>query len=835
MTSKSTKTSKSTIDIYTHQDKTRLNTPPSGLVSTTTDKPNGTTTYQHDPHIDPYLSWSGKREEDEFDVYNTSLHLHEKINPATIISYFLKNKTDYEQLSLFEQDKLPPDQEIEFYQHPQNWTNRLIAGDSLLVMHSLLYKESMENKVQMVYLDPPYGIKYSSNFQPFTHQRDVKESDEYLSHEPEVIKAFRDIWELGIHSYLSYLRNRLLLARELLHPSGSVFVQISDENVHLIRIIMDEIFGKENFVALIPFRTKNRPMGAKYLEQMCDFLVWYAKGKKQLKYRQLYLDKETQGNSIWKYIGFSDGRYRKLTQEEVSNYTLLKEDFEKGADVFRSGNLEAVGKDESRTYTVEFEGQQYKPTGSWKYDKQVIQRLIEKKLVFVEGNFLRGKYFLKDYPVQALTIPWLDTNLGNIKTYVVQTAVKVLERCILMTTDPGDLVFDPTCGSGTTAYVAEMWGRRWITCDTSRIALTLTKQRLMTATYAYYQLKYPEQGISSGFQYKTVPHVTLKSLAQNLPPEQETLYDQPVIKASKCRVTGPFTVEAVPSLRVIPLNGREPSIQDTNRGLSQSGPTAQQQTYLHELKNSGVRTRENQVITFSKVEPTQASSFLHAYAEIGHNEHTQYAYISIGPDYAPLEIRQAQLAVEEAQALKHKPDYLILSAFHFDPEAVKYIHTLEWPGVQVLQVSMNTDLLTQDLRKGSKSSQSFWLVGQPDIHITKHNNETYQVCVKGFDYYDPSSGKVESYNTHNIAMWFLDTNYDGHCLFPHQVFFVMPDGKNDWTKLKKTLKSIIDDTQLSTFTGTQSLPFSKGVHQQIAVKIIDNRGIESFVIRDIDE
>ena len=240
-----------------------------------------------------------------------------------------------------------------------------------------------------------------------------------------------------------------------------------------------------------------------------------------------------EGDQLWKYLGFPDGTFRKMTKKEICNHSLLSEDVGKGGKIFQAVSIEPVGKNESRTYEVEFEGKKYKPSSSWKYDKETMNNLLKKKLLISEGNSLRGKYFLEFYPVQALTIPWNDTNLGNIKNYVVQTAVKVLERCLLMTTDPGDLVLDPTCGSGTTAYVAEQWGRRWITCDTSRVATTLARQRLMTANFNYYKLAYPDKGVGSGFEYKKVPHITLKSIANNEPSATETLYDQPLVDKSK--------------------------------------------------------------------------------------------------------------------------------------------------------------------------------------------------------------------------------------------------------------------------------------------------------------
>jgi len=524
-------------------------------------------------------------------------------------------------MGLFEEERdIPLRHAIEFYQHSHDWSNRMIAGDSLLVMNSLLQKENMAGKVQCVYMDPPYGIKYGSNFQPFVNKREVKDGkDEDLTAEPEMIKAFRDTWELGIHSYLSYMRDRLLLARELLTDSGSVFVQISDENVHLVRCLMDEVFGVENFVAQISFRTKNMPMNPKHLEQMCDFAIWYAKNKTKVKYRKLYLNKDVEGDQLWKYIGFPDGTFRKMTKKEINNHSLLSEEIQAGGKIFQAISMEPVGKNERMIFEVEFEGQKYKPSNSWAYNEETMDNFIKEKLLMAEGNSLRGKYFLEFYPIQALTIPWNDTNLGNIKNYVVQTATKVVQRCILMTSDPGDLVFDPTCGSGTTALVAELWGRRWITCDTSRVALTLAKQRLMTATFDYYKLAYPDEGISSGFEYKKVPHITLKSIANNEPPVTEILFDQPFKDTKRARVTGPFTAEAVPSPTAQPIDIPSPLQEQEKRmvadvSVARSGETLHQSEWRDELLKTGIRGKGGQRISFSWVEPLPCR-WLHADAE----------------------------------------------------------------------------------------------------------------------------------------------------------------------------------------------------------------------------
>ena len=856
------KTKEISVESYSHKGKKRKNNPPVGLVSSATDKLNGRTKYQHDPYIDPYLSWAGKKEGTEFEVQNVSLHIHERIDPKRIIKSFLKEDTNPKQPSLFEQpDNDPPlTKAIDFYRHEQDWTNRLIAGDSLLVMNSLLKKEGMADKVQMVYFDPPYGIKYNSNFQPFVNKRDVKDgNDADIPAEPEMIQAFRDTWELGIHSYLTYLRERLFLAKELLHESGSCFVQISDENVHLVRNLMDEIFAKENFVSLISYTTTSGFV-TKYLSRTGDYIIWYAKNKEALKYRQLFLEKKhpfDDPDSKYDQIELENGERLPLTKELIEEYLNGKL---KGK-IFRYGGIDSQGGSMSENTPVKFEGKIYYPAKGRRWSASYpagMEKLIKANRVGVQGSRLAYIRYFKDFPLYKIDNFWADIG-GTVqsrtdpKIYVVQTGTKVIERCLLMTTDPGDLVLDPTCGSGTTAYVAEQWGRRWLTCDTSRVAITLAKQRLMTAKFDYYKLAHPNEGIRSGFKYKTVPHITLGSIANNEPAKQETLYDQPFVEKGKVRVTGPFTVEAVPSLRVKPFDGKEPKLEITNEQLARTGETGRQSEWRDELKASGIRTIGGKLISFSRVEPMVATRFLHAEAEIledsGENKKPvpagikRGAYISFGPDYGPLEQRQVEEAIKEARSLKNKPDFVIFAAFHFDPEAAKDIDQInlsrqalsgDWQGVKILKAQMSVDLLTRDLRKKRSSSQSYWLIGQPDVEVVKTKGSKFKVKVNGFDYYDPVSGEIISKGTKHIAMWFLDTDYDERSLYPEQVFFPEGDSKRDWTKLAKALNGEVNEELIEQFRSIESLPFSAGEHRKIAVKIIDNRGIESFVIKRLE-
>lgn len=824
-------TSQKPIEQYEHKDKERLNNPPVGLVDAHTD--NGgfkKKTYQYDPHLDPQLQWAGKAEHTSFDVPTVSLHVHERIDPRRIIETVKKEEEAPTQMSLFEEQKKPLREAIEFYKHKENWSNRLIAGDSLLVMNSLLEKEGMGGKVQMVYFDPPYGIKYGSNFQPFVNKKDVKDgNDSDLTSEPEMVKAFRDTWELGIHSYLTYLRDRLLLAHQLLHESGSIFLQISDENVHHVRELLDEVFGSNNFVALIPFRKKTMPFGASFIEQMNDFIIFYAKSKSNLKYRQLFVEKDVRGDQDWNWYLDEDGVEHRMTEEQHETHFGLP----KNSKIFRLKSLEPSGLMQSGMFDYEFKGRTFKhPSNGYGTTPDGMKILEKKNRIQVKGNLLNYRLFLEDYPFSAMTASWYDTVGADKKKYVVQTNTEVIKRCLLMTTDPGDLALDITCGSGTTAFVAENWGRRWITCDTSRIALTLTKQRLMAANFAFFEMAHPNEGVGSGFKYKTVPHITVGSIANNEPAPEETLYDKPLTDNKKVRVTGPFTVEAVPAPVAKSFEDVEADTNvEADNSVSRSGETLRQDEWRNELHRAGVRTKGGKLIEFTRVEPLSGTRFLQAEAETKEDT-PKRVVVCFGPEHAPLEQRMVELALEEARTLKPKPEIILFCAFHFDSEARKDIEETNWPGITLLEAQMNADLLTDDLKKKRSSNESFWLIGQPDVQIKEiksgDDKGKYTVEVNGFDYYNPKTGTVDSGGKGDIAMWMLDHDYDGRSLFPSQVFFPMAGAKEGWATLAKNLKAEIDEEKIEAFGGTVSLPFTAG--KNVAVKIIDARGIESLKI-----
>ena len=768
------------IENYTHPEEKRVNNPPVGLVTPETDPDAGKKTYAYDPHLDPMLQWAGKAQRASFDIPTVSLHVHERIDPRSVIEAVRKkNGEDFVQGSLFSMlEENPPLREaVDFYKHKHNWSNRLIAGDSLLVMNSLLEKEGMAGKVQMVYIDPPYGIKYGSNFQPFVNKRTVKDSnDEDLTTEPEMIKAFRDTWELGIHSYLTYLRDRLRLAHELLHESGSVFVQISDDNVHHVREICDEIFEPDNFVNLITFKKTtgagSPAGGTNVLARTNDYLVWYAKDLANIKYRELFMPRTGEGWVNYDYVRLPDGTHRRMNAEENSDWSKLPE----GSRVYRRDNLTSTSSAGESSEPYEFKGTKYWPgKGGWKTSKAGLEKLAQAERLEAYGTTLSYRRFAGDFPFFRYNNLWDDTVTGGYaeqRYYVVQTTTKVVQRCILIVTDPGDLVLDITCGSGTTAYIAEQWGRRWITCDTSRVALTLAKQRLMTAVFEYFELAHPIEGVDSGFRYRTAPHITLKSIANSQPPKEETLYDQPVIDRGKVRVTGPFTVEAVPAPVVRTLDDIEEGEKLADSSIARSGETQRQSDWRDELLKAGIRGKGGQRIEFSRVEPLPGTRWLHADAETK-DDNPQRVVVSFGQEYAPLEQRQVGLALDEAETLRPKPKIIVFAAFQFDPEAAKDIEETNWPGVTLLKAQMNADMLTEDLKKKRASNESFWLIGQPEIDDEKikagEHKGKYQISVRGFDYYNTKTGEIESGGSDKIAMWMLDTDYDSRSIFPRQV------------------------------------------------------------------
>ena len=470
---------------------------------------------------EPWLEWATKREQHEkgfFEVDPVALHIHERVSAQAIVRIAMREDV---QRDLFADPQQPYQQAVQFYKHDMDWANRLILGDSLQVMSSLARRENLAGKVQMIYMDPPYGIKFASNFQSEVGRRDVKDRDEDLSREPEMVRAYRDTWTLGVHSYMSYLRDRFIAARALLLETGSIFVQIGDENLHLVRTLLDEVFGRKNFQSVITFRT-SVPLKSVGLAGITDYVIWYSKNTDQMKRFDLFSDRESGAGGIYTNVEEPTGHRRTMTAAE-------REEPEVAAAhgrIFGTDNLVSTGYTTTCIFDVDYEGTRYAPASgkSWKTNPEGMRRLLSARRVNASGKTLRAMMYIDDYPVQKLTNLWTDVKGESDKQYVVQTSQKVVQRCMLMTTEPGDLVLDPTCGSGTTAFVAEAWGRRWITVDTSRVAITVARARLVSGLHESYRVKGDGLRPSNGFVYRTVPHVTLKSVAQN--PNLDPLFEK---------------------------------------------------------------------------------------------------------------------------------------------------------------------------------------------------------------------------------------------------------------------------------------------------------------------
>jgi len=521
------RSAKTPVESIKHKDK-RKNIPTEELrdfVAADESAPK-TMLYPRDPSLDPQLVWKGKDEQDRNDlaVPVVPIYIQEKIHPQAIINALPRIDHSGGQLDFFADfNGLPNEfsERVDFYHHEGNWSNRMILGDSLLVMTSLAEKEGLKGKVQTIYLDPPYGIKFGSNWQVSTRKRDVKDGKaEDATRQPEQVRAFRDTWKLGIHSYLAYLRDRLVVARDLLTETGSIFVQIGDENVHLVRCMMDEVFGSENFVSLVTY-SKTTGATVVLLPGTADYILWYAKRKDSVKYRRLFNEKVLGGEGAGKYdqVELADGTRRAMNADEMTPA---------GSRVYRLDNLmsQSMGREKGEGaaswFAVKIDAREFTPNirSRWKTNEEGMSRLLLARRVQVTSNTLAYVRFLGDFPAYPITNTWMD--IGGIqsrtdpKVYVVQTATTAIERCLLMTTDPGDLVLDPTCGSGTTAYVAEQWGRRWITVDTSRVALALARTRLMAAKYPYYLLADSAEGIKKEMEVSGTAILAVKEKVRGM-------------------------------------------------------------------------------------------------------------------------------------------------------------------------------------------------------------------------------------------------------------------------------------------------------------------------------
>jgi adenine-specific DNA-methyltransferase len=889
---------KKIVETLTHEEASRKNIPTAefqSVMQSEEEKPIRVTYERRNRDLDPQLVWRGKDEQDWSDLVTHAppLYIQEKVHPKVLIDDLLRrSKTEKkaveDQFDLFADFNGVPEgnAKTEFYQHDANWSNRMILGDSLQVMASLAEREGLRGQVQCIYFDPPYGIRFNSNFQWSTTSRDVKDGNvDHITREPEQVKAFRDTWRDGIHSYLTYLRDRLTVARDLLADSGSIFIQIGDENVHRIRGLLDEVFGEDGLVAQIYFATTSGRQDAT-IDRLGNYILWYAKNQRAVKYRPLFAEK-------------------------------LEPDAESASD------LQSQGIRSTGSFDVDAFGKKYVPLpgNHWKATQDGVDRLLRADRVKAMKQVIRYRRFSQDFPVTSIADVWTDTGggAGPDKIYVVQTSVRVLQRCILMSSDPGDLILDPTCGSGTAAYVAEQWGRRWITIDTSRVALALARARIMGARYPYYLLadskdgqqkeaevthSVPPEGpthgnIRQGFVYERVPHITLKSIANNaeidviwerfqstleplreqlnaalkqkweeweIPREAddkwpepatklhaewwqqriarqkeidasiaakadyEYLYDKPYDDKRKVRVAGPFTVESLSPHRVLAVDENDELID----GASKSKNGDEQgfvQMILENLKTAGVQqAHKEDKIAFTAITPWPGYlvSAEGRYAEGAAGSGAEKrAAIFIGPEFGTVSRPDLVKAAREAGDAGF--DVLVACAFNYDAHSAEFDKLGRIP---VLKARMNADLHMADDLKNTGKGNLFVIFGEPDIDILKGAGGQIQVKVNGVDVFHPSTGEVRSDGADGIACWFIDTDYNEESFFVRHAYFL---GANDpYKSLKTTLKAEVNEEAWATLNSDTSRAFDKPKSGRIAVKVINHLGDEVMKVFRVD-
>ena len=756
-----------------------------------------------DPMVDPVLFWSGKRSKRTIPVLPLQRNeivseskIRQIVETARGASLKEKGQTRLPayfaelEKSLRESDR---DRRVEFYTHDGGWKNKLVCGDSLLAMEALLKYEGLRGQVQTIFIDPPYGVSYNTNFQQRVDS--TKNDEEGQADDVLTVKAYRDTWSLGVHSYLSHLQERLYLCRELLTDSGSIFVQMGDENLHHVRELLDEVFGRRNFVSQILFR-KTGGLKRSGLSSVGDYLLWYAKDIEQVKFRRLYLTKRPgePGATQYRYRVTKDGGVEEIPPDELGQCS--------PEEVVTHDNLTSQG---NPVYEYVFRGHPYK--GSYKPPPSSMDELVRAGRVIAIGNTLRYVRRMSDFPFFELNELWEDVGISGFsdkKVYVVQTSPTVVERCILLSTDPGDLILDPTCGSGTTAVCAEKWGRRWLTFDTSRVAINVARQRLLSSQFEHFRTR--NGSVSNGFVCRTVPRITLKSLANHLEPEKVELLDSPEVVKGAVRVTGPFELLTV---------GRY-SVEDWKGSFSEGGTV---ENYINVICRL---YRKDAALQTSK-------GLIHAIVE---SQKEKFA-ISVGPISGRVTAKQLNDVAQDALACGFLEAHILGWAFEANVGEIK--SKLEAQGrVKINLVTIRPDTLMEGL-KTNQPGMLFSPLSLPDIRIASvksgSTSAEYTLTLEGVGVFDREK-RITDYRTANsgyVAAWYLDEDYDGDCFVDCQMFF-------DFKRVPN-LSSILEghpDPEEFTLK-TESAPFSAGKYRRVAVKVVDVYGNESTVIKPLPE
>jgi adenine-specific DNA-methyltransferase len=904
-----------TVETLTHEADKRRNIPTAEMQSVMKREQQGPIRVEYDRRnrdLDPQIVWRGKDEQDWSDLVVNAppLYIQEKVHPKVLIDDLLRQTEKGErtgreyQHDLFHVFNGVPEgvDRTDFYQHDQNWSNRMILGDSLQVMASLAEREGLRGKVQCIYFDPPYGIKFNSNFQWSTTSRDVKDGKaDHITREPEQVKAFRDTWRDGIHSYLTYLRDRLTVARDLLTDSGSIFVQIGDENVHRVRAVMDEVFGDESFLTIITVK-KTAGLGKGQMAEVTDFVLWFAKNRESAKRRLIFVDKTPESDAAYSLVKETVGHFRRIAAGESVDPLAYA----------RFQILLAAGRTPSCVYPVSAFGGQYEPTAgrSWSTNPAGMQRLLQADRVARAGSTLNYVRFVADNPVNPLSNLWADTASGSgmDKVYVVQTSTKIIERCLLMATDPGDLVLDPTCGSGTTAYAAEQWGRRWITIDTSRVALALARARIMGARYPYYLLADSREGqkkeaeltatasstqpthgnVRFGFVYERVPHITLKSIANNT--EIDVIHDRWQAKMEPLREMLNKSLKKKWEEWEIPREADAGWSADVKQTLAEwwTARIARQKEidasiaakaeceYLYDKPyEDKKKVRVAGPFTVESLSPHRVLGVDENDNLIDPAKQTRAATEAdrsfeqvILENLKTAGVQQAHKADKiEFTSLVPWPGSLVCAEAHYeeggkDRRAAIFIGpefgTVTRPDLVAAAreaADAGFDALISCAFNYEAHATEFTKLGRipvlkarmnADLHMAEDLKNTgkgnlfvifgepdidliedggdLQVKINGVDVFHPNTGEVRSDGAEGIACWFIDTDYNEESFFVRHAYFL---GANDpYGALKTTLKAEINPEAWESLNSDTSRPFPKPKSGRIAVKVINHLGDE---------
>ena len=835
---------------YEHTAASRLNIPTDRDQVFMTDEDHERIKFQPEPAGTggPVLSWRRGPGVLEIKTDAMPLYIHEKVNPSAFVEQLTRAAAGGEQMDWFEQfNGLPAEAKYDWYKYKGHWSNRIVRGNSVDVLASLAAKEGMGGEVQMVFFDPPYGIEFKSNYQSSTRRRNA----EGVPIEAGFRRAFRDTYIDGVHSYMDAVFKVSTHARVLLAESGSFFLQIGSENVHRLSIVLDEVFGPENRVATITF-AKTGSTSARHLSQVADYLLWYAKDKQLVKYRQLYepftRKEKLESMSSYAMVELSDGTCRNLTPMEADD---PDKHVPSGARLFRRTPLTSQGESTTgRSDAYRWNGRVFPcpPGRHWSVDRTGMDRLAAKnRLVASETGVLSWKQYEDELPGRKVTNLWHSVHSPSDMHYVVETAESAAERCILMSTDPGDLVLDPTCGSGTTAAVAEQYGRRWITIDASAIPVALCRQRILAAIHKWFltlddsegqreearlagkleeyeEHRRPRQSgadPASGFVYERVPYASAAHLAYDERPKATPLLSKALAKRGVKRVSAPFTVESHSPWVYVSPSAPETDQRAAERetGIRENVLKALEVVGIPAYDGDGERWHFDDIDLWEDGGP--ASHITHEGILRGSAERVAVAAI---PDD-----RTAGIALIDAAArAAARGDFrkLVIVAFHFEPDAKN-----ERRGkLEVVLVRANRDLTIGELRSG-KEDNAFVMIGEPEVEAVERPDGRWEVTIKGYNVYDPGSGNIRSgCKAADIDCWMLDTNYDGKSFFARRIHFPGKASDKQIKRLKRELSSRVDSVQWKSMGSLQSAPFQCPSGKRVAVRIVTSFGDEMLSV-----